>query len=227
MPERKWLISIPDRLFKVFVMETLVLNLKDQSLYGKHIEAAAHALRMGELVAFPTETVYGLGAYRDNARAVERIYKVKKRVEEKRLTLMIADPDDVKKHVDHFSNTAKRLMEFFWPGALAIIFPLKDGSDISIRLPDNTATRDLIRAAHVPIVTTSANISGYPPSTDAQQVLIDLKGKIPIILDGGSTRFRSPSTVLRLKDENFEIIRPGIISETMIRSCLESKLIKV
>ncbi|NUO08633.1 MAG: threonylcarbamoyl-AMP synthase [Candidatus Brocadia sp.] len=208
-------------------MKTLVLNLRDQSLCGKYLKSAAQALRAGELVAFPTETVYGLGAHRDNEKAVERIYKVKKRVEEKRLTLMIADPGDVIKYVDHFSHTAKRLMEFFWPGALSIIFPLKDGSDIGIRLPDNPVARDLIRAAEVPIVTTSANISGYPPSTDAQQVLMDFKGKIPIILDGGSTRFRSPSTVLRLLDETFEIIRHGIISETMIRCCLENTLVKV
>ncbi|MFN3532507.1 MAG: L-threonylcarbamoyladenylate synthase [Candidatus Brocadia sp.] len=209
------------------VMDTIVLNLRDQNLYSRHIEAAAQALRAGQLVAFPTETVYGLGAHRDNVKAVERIYKVKKRLEEKRLTLMIADPDDVKKYVDHFSNTAKRLMESFWPGALAIIFPLKNGSDISIRLPDNTVARDLIRAAKVPIVTTSANISGYPPSTDAQQVLMDFRGKIPIILDGGSTRFRSPSTVLRLKDDTFEILRQGIISEAMIRSRLEKSLVNV
>lgn len=208
-------------------MDTIVLNLRDQNLYSKHIEAAARALRAGELVAFPTETVYGLGAHRDNAKAVERIYKIKKRVEEKRLTLMIADSDDVKKYVDHFSNTAKRLMEFFWPGALAIVFPLKDGSDICIRFPDNTVARDLVRAAKVPIVTTSANISGYPPSTDAQQVLMDFRGKIPIVLDGGSTRFRSPSTVLGLKDDTFEILRQGIISEAMIRSRLEKGLVKV
>ena len=118
-------------------------------------------------------------------------------------------------------------MKLFWPGALAIIFPLKDGSDISIRLPDNTIARDLIRATKVPVVTTSANISGYPPSTDAQQVLMDFRGKIHMILDGGSTRFRSPSTVIRLKHETFEIIRQGIISETMIRSCLENNLVKV
>ncbi|TVM03781.1 MAG: threonylcarbamoyl-AMP synthase [Candidatus Brocadia sp. WS118] len=208
-------------------MVTRVLNLKDQNLYSDHIAKAAYALREGELVVFPTETVYGLGANGDNAKAIERIYKLKKRDKEKRLTLMIADADDVKKHVDHFSGTAEKLMKFFWPGALAIVFPLKDGSDISIRFPDDTAARDLIRTAEVPIVTTSANISGYPPSTDAQQVLMDFKGKINIILDGGSTRFRSPSTVLKLKDEGFEIIRHGIISESMIRSCLENTLVKV
>lgn len=204
-----------------------MLNLRDQNLYSKHIETATRALREGQLVAFPTETVYGLGANRDDVKAVERIYQIKRRIEEKKLTLMIADLDDVKKYVDHFSNTAQRLMESFWPGALAIIFPLMDGSDISIRFPDNAAARDLIRAAKVPVVTTSANISGYPPSTDAQQVLMDFQGKIPIILDGGSTRFRSPSTVLRLKDDTFEILRQGIISEAMIRNCLEKSLIKV
>ncbi len=209
------------------MMETILLNLKDTSLYQKHIETAAHALRAGELVAFPTETVYGLGAHRDNAKAVERIYTVKKRGEEKRLTLMIADPDDAKKYVDHFSDTATKLMEYFWPGALAIVFPLRNGSDISIRLPDDKAARDLVRAAKVPIVTTSANISGYPPSTDAQQVLMDFKGKIHMVLDSGSTRFRSPSTVLKVKDETFEIIRHGIISETVIRSCIENTLVNV
>ena len=79
------------------IMNTAVLNLKDRTLYWKYIEAAAQALRMGELVAFPTETVYGLGARRDDTKAIEQLYEVKNRPEEKRLTLMIADPDDVKK----------------------------------------------------------------------------------------------------------------------------------
>ena len=208
-------------------METIVLNLREQKLYWSHIEAAAQALRNGELVAFPTETVYGLGVHKDDGKAFERIYKLKKRPEEKRLTLMIADPEDVNKYVDHLSNTAKRLIEAFWPGALAIIFPLKDGSDLSIRLPDNTAVRDLIRTAKVPVVTTSANISGYPPATDAQQVLTYLKGKIHMILDGGSTRFRSPSTVVKVMDDTIEVVRHGIISESIIRSCLENNLVKV
>lgn len=208
-------------------METIVLNVRKREFYWNYIEAAAQALREGKLVAFPTETVYGLGTHRDNAEAVEQIYEVKSRPEEKRLTLMIADIDEVKKYVGSFSDTAKRLMDFFWPGALAIIFSLKNGSDISIRLPDNTIARDLIRTAKVPVVTTSANISGYPPATDAQQVLMDLKGKIHMILDGGSTRFRSPSTIVRVKDRDIEILRRGIITENIIRSCLENNLIKV
>lgn len=207
-------------------METVVLNLKDQALYQKHIESAAHALRSGELVAFPTETVYGLGALRDNKKAVEHIYKIKKRPEEKRLTLMIADPDDLTKYVNHVSGAAKRLISIFWPGALSIVFPLKNGSDISIRLPDNAAARDLIRAVKLPVVTTSANISGHPPATDAQQVLMDLGGEIHTILDGGSTRLRSSSTVVRVKDDTIEIVRHGIITESIIRSCLEKRLVK-
>ena len=208
-------------------METIVLNLREEGLYWKHIEAAAQALRMGELVAFPTETVYGLGARRDDTKAIEQIYEVKNRPEEKWLTLMIADPEDVKKYVEHISDTAKRLMSLFWPGALAIIFPLKNGSDISIRLPDNAAARDLIRTVKLPIVTTSANISGHPSATDAQQVLVDLGGKIYMILDGGSTRLRSHSTVLKIKEDTIEIIRHGIITESIIRSCLENSLAKV
>lgn len=207
-------------------MKTIVLNVKEQGLYWSHIEAAAQALRIGELVAFPTETVYGLGTHKDNPAAVAHIYEVKNRPEEKRLTLMIADRDDMKKYINHVPKTAKKLMDLFWPGALTLIFPLKDGSSLGIRLPDNTITRDLIRAAKVPIVTTSANISGYPPATDAQQVLMDLGGKIPMILDGGSTRLRSPSTVVKVHGETIEIVRHGIISEPAIRSCIENNLAK-
>ena len=209
-------------------METIVLNLKDQRLYRKHIEAAARALGEGALVAFPTETVYGLGAHRDNASAVERLYEAKQRPEDKRLTLMIADREDVKLYVDNVSDTAMKLMDFFWPGPLGIIFPLSNGTDVSIRLPDNAVARDMIRMANIPVVTTSANISGYPPATDAQQAFMDLGGKISLILDGGSTRFRSPSTMVRAEEDGgITVVRQGIITEASIRSCLEYGLVKV
>ncbi|MGQ3684322.1 MAG: L-threonylcarbamoyladenylate synthase [Candidatus Loosdrechtia sp.] len=207
-------------------MKTVILNMRDQEHYWSYIESAAEALRAGELVAFPTETVYGLGAHRDNVKVVERIYEVKGRPEEKKLTLMITNRNDLKKYVDSVSKLARQLMDIFWPGPLTIIFPLKDGSSIGIRFPDNAVTIDLIRTAKVPVLTTSANISGYPPATDAQQVLMDLGGKIHTILDGGSTRLRSPSTVIKVQDETLEIVRHGIISEACIRSCLENSLIK-
>ncbi|MEK6622840.1 MAG: L-threonylcarbamoyladenylate synthase [Planctomycetota bacterium] len=209
-------------------METIVLNLKDQRLYGKHIETAARALRAGELVAFPTETVYGLGAYRDDARAVECIYEAKQRPEDKRLTLMIADRDDIKRYVGDVSDTAAKLMDFFWPGPLGIIFPLSDGTDVSIRLPDNAVARDMIRMANIPVVTTSANISGYPPATDARQAFMYLGGKISLLLDGGSARLRSPSTMVRAEEDGgITVVRQGIITEASIRSCLEHGLVKV
>lgn len=208
-------------------MNTLVLNLREPALYRKHIEAAAEALRRGELVAFPTETVYGLGVNRDNPMAVERVFEVKMRPEEKKLTLMIADREELKKYVGHISSAAQKLVDAFWPGPLAIVFPVSNGLDISMRFPDDAAARDLIRTAKVPVVTTSANLSGYPPATDAQQVFLDLGGKIPIILDGGSTRFRSPSTIVKVVDAHVEIIRHGIIAETSIRSCLANTMAKV
>lgn len=208
-------------------MNTSVLDMRTKEFYWDHIKTAAQALRDSGLVAFPTETVYGLGVQRDNAEAVERLYEVKERPEEKKLTQMIADPDDVKNYVEYIPETAKRLMDFFWPGPLAIVFTLKNGTDLGIRLPDNTIARDLIRTAHVPIVTTSANISGYPPATDAQQVFMDLGGKIHIILDGGSTRFRSPSTVIKVRDNAVEVLRHGIITEVSIKNYLNAGLTRV
>ena len=208
-------------------METVVLNLKIRESYQDYIKTAAEALRRGELVAFPTETVYGLGVHRDNADAVKRLFEAKKRPEEKRLTLMIADPHDVTKYVNRFSDTEKRLMDFFWPGALAIVFTAKNSDGICIRLPDNAIARDLIRMAQVPVVTTSANISGQPPATDAQQVLMDMKGRIHVILDGGSTRLRSPSTIIRVNNGAVEVLRHGVITETSIKNCLQTGLMRL
>lgn len=204
-------------------METFLLDLSKKEFYWNYIKRAAHALKTGELVAFPTETVYGLGAHLNDAKAIERIYEVKGRPEDKKLTLMVADREDVKKYVKCISRTATKLMDFFWPGPLAIIFPTNDDTDISIRLPDNEIARNLIRTAEIPVATTSANVSGHPASVNAQQVLKELGGKINIILDGGSTRFQSPSTMVKPDDGIVKIIRQGIISETAIWSCLNTK----
>jgi len=206
---------------------TTVLNVKDQKYYWSFIQIAALALKDGEIVAFPTETVYGVGVHRDNAMAVERIYKIKRRPERKRLTLMIADRDDINQYVEDIPKPALGLMDAFWPGALAIIFSLRDDSDICVRFPDNTVARDLIRTAKTPILTTSANVSAKPAATDAQQVLMDLDGEVDIVLDSGSTRLRSPSTVIRLRDDGFESIRHGIISEKAIQNCLKKNLVRV
>lgn len=200
---------------------TRVVDVRNQNLYWSYIEAAAQSLKNGEIVAFPTETVYGLGVYKDNADAVERLYAAKKRPEEKKLTLMIADIVEIRKYVEVISDTTRKLTELFWPGPLAIIFPLKDGSDICVRLPDNTIARDLIRTANIPVVTTSANISGQQPAMNATQVLAYFEGKIDIILDGGPTRSHRPSTVIKIKDESFAVVRPGIISEATILNCLK------
>ncbi|MBM4055411.1 MAG: threonylcarbamoyl-AMP synthase [Planctomycetes bacterium] len=202
---------------------TQVLNVQNQDRYRLHIETAARSLRNGEIVAFPTETVYGLGIHKDNAGAVERLYEAKRRPEEKKLTLMISDIGEVQQYVDAISDTARKLMDFFWPGPLAIIFPLKDETDICIRFPDNTIARDLIRTANIPIATTSANISGHPPATDAAQVAVYFEGKIDIILDGGPARSHVPSTIVKIKNEIFEIVRLGIIPEAAIQNCLKNR----
>ncbi|TVL97729.1 MAG: threonylcarbamoyl-AMP synthase [Candidatus Kuenenia stuttgartiensis] len=191
---------------------TQILDVRNQDLYWTSIEIAAKALRNGGIVAFPTETVYGLGVHKDNP---------KKRPAEKRLTLMIADIGEVELYAGAVSDVAKRLMESFWPGPLAIIFPLKDGSDICVRLPDNAIARDLIRTANIPVATTSANTSGHPPSTDASQVTAYFKDEIDFILDGGPTPSHEPSTVVKIKDGVCEVVRHGIIPETTIRNCLK------
>ncbi|MDR4507181.1 MAG: threonylcarbamoyl-AMP synthase [Candidatus Brocadiaceae bacterium] len=211
---------------EVIIKRAKLLNVREQKFYWKSIETAAEVIRAGEPVAFPTETVYGLGVREDNDKARECIYQIKNRSDKKKLSLMIADIEDLKKYVDTLSVTAKRLVEHFWPGALGIIFPLKNGTDLCIRLPDNSVARDLIHTAKISLLTTSANISGNPPATNAQQVMRDLHNKIRVVLDGGATRLRSPSTIIKFSGETFEIVRHGIISETVLRNCLENGFVK-
>ncbi|MBI3153543.1 MAG: threonylcarbamoyl-AMP synthase [Chloroflexi bacterium] len=215
------------------MMDTKVLRLDDES-YALSIEEAANALRNGNLVAFPTETVYGLGANADDTEAVARLYEVKQRPREKQIGLLVCSLDGVKLWVQTIPPNAKLLMERFWPGPLTIVLPgrtdrnvcptIKGGNEVGLRFPDSKVAQDIVRLAKVPVVATSANISEMPPPINAEQVIRDLSGRIELILDGGVTCLQAPSTVVRVTSANrVEIIRIGVISRKMIYNCLKQK----
>lgn len=180
------------------------------------IKAAACVLRNGGLVAFPTETVYGLGANLLNKGAVGKIYRIKKRPKNKPLTVHIADIKAVKKMVGKIPSGAKRLAERFWPGPLTLVLKDKRGRKTGFRMPDNRIAFLLIKKADVPIVAPSANISGNRPPKSAKEVLRDLDGKIDMVLDGGKTRVGIESTVVDMSGKNFKVLREGAISEAEI-----------
>lgn len=190
---------------------------------------AAAILAGGGLVAFPTETVYGLGANGLNPHAVRAIYQAKGRPADNPLILHIAELSEVEKLAAEIPPAAKLLMNNFWPGPLTIIFKrskivpdiITAGMDtVAIRMPVNNIARQIIRLAGVPIAAPSANISGRPSPTNAQDVKADLMGKVAVIVDGGSCAIGVESTVVDCTGAPPAVLRPGGITVEMLQKVL-------
>lgn len=203
------------------------LNLKDTALYRGNIKKAAAALLAGKIVAFPTETVYGLGVNADDNAAIDRLYSAKNRPGSKQLSIMIAGSEDVTKYVKDIPPAAKVLIDTFWPGPLTLVFDLPDNKTLGIRNPHNQIVKDLIKASKVTIASTSANITGNQPATDAQQVMNELGNEIDVVLDDGPTQSRTSSTVVKIMNDTYEIIRCGIIGKERIDRCLNENSISI
>ena len=180
------------------------------------VKKAALVLKKGGVVAFPTETVYGLGANLLDKKAVERVYKIKNRPRNKPLTVHVADTASVKKITGKIPLRAAKLIEKYWPGPLTVILRDRRGKKTGFRMPDNKIALDLIRKAGVPVVAPSANISGNKPPRDAKEVLRDLDGKIDIVIDGGRTALGIESTVVDMTGRTPRILREGAISKAEI-----------
>lgn len=194
---------------------------------GSHAVAEAAAmLSKGGLVAFPTETVYGIGADASRPDVVERLYEVKQRPAEKRFTLHIADPSDIDKHVREIIPPARKLVKKFWPGPLTIVFGEGENS-VGVRCPANDVAREFLRRCTVPVVAPSANLSGQKPATTAGEVLAVFDGKIDGVLDGGPAPLRQSSTVLQISKRGWKVLREGIVSEEEIRKALRMNVIFV
>lgn len=193
------------------------------------IAEAGRILADGGLVAFPTETVYGLGANALNEQAVKNIYIAKGRPSDNPLIVHIAKKEDIVPLVQEVTPKAKALMDAFFPGPLTIILNKSDkinktvsgGLDtVAIRMPENKVANALIAAAGVPIAAPSANTSGLPSPTRAKYVIDDMMGKIDGIMDGGDCKFGVESTVITLAGETPVLLRPGAITKEMIESVI-------
>ena len=193
------------------------------------IEEAAQLIRDGELVGMPTETVYGLGANALDETAVRKIFAAKGRPADNPLIVHVSCLDEIVPLVKYIPESAKRLMEAFWPGPMTLILPKSDaipsvvsaGLDtVGIRLPQSEAARALIRAAGRPIAAPSANRSGRPSPTTAQHMLEDMDGRIPLILDGGPCAVGVESSVIDATGEVPVILRPGGVTPEMVEHVL-------
>lgn len=222
---------------------TVVINIRE-GLDERKIRIAARFILEGKLVAFPTETVYGLGADALNEKAVKRIFKAKGRPADNPLIVHIADFKDLNKLAREIPEEAKLLAERFWPGPLTIVLPKKDevpkvttgGLDtVAVRMPSHPIALALIRAS-TPIAAPSANVSGRPSPTLAEHVIDDFYGKIECVIDGGETKIGVESTVIDLSDEKPTLLRPGglpleeiemVIGEVEIHPAVRGKLVDV
>jgi len=195
------------------------------------IQQALQVLRSGGLVAFPTDTVYGLGALAFDGKAVELIYAAKDRPVEKAIPVLIADQEDMEKVGMNIPETAYKLASRFWPGPLTCIIPKKPTlpesvsatSTVGVRVPNHEITRALLRMAG-PMAVTSANISGQQSPSTTEKVFSQLSGRIDLILDGGKTQGGVPSTVVDCTGGEIKILRKGPISLEAIRLKLSSDI---
>lgn len=204
---------------------TQVIQANPEHPQVEAIERAARVIRGGGLVAFPTETVYGLGADAMNEQAIEKIFKAKGRPADNPLIVHVSHPSDVERVARDVSERAWRLIERFWPGPLTVVLKRRSeiaravsaGLDtVAVRMPDNRIAIELIRKAGTPVAAPSANRSGSPSPTSAAHVLSDLDGQIDLILDGGMTRIGIESTVIDITGERPVILRPGWITREQI-----------
>lgn len=211
-------------------METKILQVNDES-----VEIAAELLRKGEIVAVPTETVYGLAGNGLSPIAVKQIFYAKGRPNDNPLILHIPSADWLFEYAESVPELALTLAENFWAGSLTMILPKKKcvpyetsgGLDtVAFRMPNNEYTLKLIERCGFPLAAPSANLSGLPSPTCAMHVYNDLKGKIPLILDGGTCSCGLESTVVTFTGKGIKILRPGGVTPEMLGKFCEVEIDK-
>lgn len=205
-------------------MKTIILGTTEED-----IERAAEIIAAGGIVAFPTETVYGLGANAFDPIAVKKIYEAKGRPSDNPTIVHIADAEDLSKLTPSVSEDMKMLAEAFWPGPLTMVVPrLPEVPDVTtgglstvgVRLPLEETARSLIRKAGVPIAAPSANVSGKPSPTTADHVIHDMDGRIDAIIAGGMCKHGIESTVVDMTEDTPCVLRPGVITPEMLAMVL-------
>jgi L-threonylcarbamoyladenylate synthase len=180
------------------------------------IARAVELLRSGEVVGFPTDTVYGLAALARDQAAVERVYEIKRRPAGRRLVVMVAAPAALRDLV-RVDARSRALMRRWWPGPLTLVLPTRDGEDaLAVRIPRHAIALELLRKVGEPLATTSANLSGEPPALTGRD-LAGLAG-LAAVIDAGAVQGGIPSTLVDLTGAEPLILRPGPITEDMLKA---------
>ena len=210
-------------------MKTEILKIDRENINNDYIKKAVNLIKEGNLVAFPTETVYGLGADGLNNEACKKIYKAKGRPSDNPLILHISDITMLDNLVEEISDKHRKLFDL-WPGPMTLIFKKSKlipdvvtagGDTVAIRFPSDNIARALISEAKRPIAAPSANISGRPSPTKASDVYQDMQGIIPAIIDGGESNIGIESTVIDLSTDEPTILRPGFYTYEFLKEILD------
>ena len=210
-------------------MDTVIRKIDTEKINTEYVKEAGEVLRNGGLVAFPTETVYGLGGNAFDKNASYKIYSAKGRPSDNPLIVHIADEEALEEIAEEIPESAKKLMKAFWPGPLTMVFKKTEkvpyettgGLDtVAVRMPNHKVALELIRAAGVPVAAPSANTSGRPSPTKAEHVIEDLSGKIDMIIDSGIAGIGIESTIVDMTGDVPMILRPGYITRGMISKML-------
>lgn len=204
-------------------------NNPEDDLIGQ----ASLILRKGGVIAYPTETVYGIGCNGLDSKAVNRVYDLKDRDHSKAMILIAADIFQIRELVEYIPDGAEILAENFWPGPLTMVFEassklndysIRKNKTIAIRIPDCKICLSLLKSCGFPIVSTSANKSGLPDSINAEQVIASFGNSLDLIIDGGTTPSQSTSTIIDVTKEPVRILREGTISALEISSVLDLEI---
>ena len=215
-------------------MDTIIEKIDPGNIDADVMDRAGKLIAEGELVAFPTETVYGLGGDALDPDASRKIYAAKGRPSDNPLIVHIAEFDDMKRVAREVPEQARKLADAFWPGPLTMIVWKSDAvpeattggmQTVAVRMPNHPVALELIRRSGCLIAAPSANTSGRPSPTEAQHVAADLSGKIAMILDGGPVGIGIESTIIDLTEEKPMILRPGYITPEMLSEVLQEEVV--
>lgn len=208
--------------------------LKLNKKIGQDILIAKENILKGNIVVFPTETVYGIGADATNKEAVNKIYEAKKRPSDNPLIVHICNLEMLNKVVENVNEIEKKLIKEFWPGPLSIIFPKKECipdnvtanlDTVAVRMPDNEIALELIKKCNLPIAAPSANISSKPSGTCIEDIYEELNDSVSYFLDGGNSKVGIESTVVKVIDNVVHILRPGKITKEDILKITDKVII--
>lgn len=212
-------------------MDTHIVGIYNVEMQNRELQEAAKLLKQGGLVAFPTETVYGIGALALDEAAVAALYEAKARPKNKAFSIQVSDIQMVQQVAACVPQMARKLMEAFMPGAITVILPKRAAvpdlvtgglHTVGVRIPDNPVALALLKAVGAPLAVPSANVSGHVSPKTAQAVYGDMAGRLDLILDGGACKLGIESTIVDCTGAEAVILRQGAISEADILKVLQN-----